>query len=221
MLQLVRVKSSRYRYHVIRSDGLPDEPLTAFIEEQCHCLAEGSVSLYARELLAFLNWSQSDPIAVRNGFNRVSRTPCRLRHSKHAMPSDWTLSPTETLHSGASPQQNRCARSYLGIGPVRRAPLPPLRKGCERPHSAEQRRPLLFPARASLPRHGRNARSLSRLRDRPPAGLWRCGCAGQHAMAKPTSRAGKRSLGTPGVRRSVTYGASPSRRISESNVCFR
>lgn len=68
MLQLVRVKGSGYRYHVVRSDGLPDEPLTAFIEEQRHCLAEGSVALYARELLAFLNWSQTDPIVVRNGW---------------------------------------------------------------------------------------------------------------------------------------------------------
>ena len=68
VLQLVRVKGSGYRYHVVRSNGLPDEPLTTFIEEQGHCLAEGSVSLYARELLAFLNWSQSDPIAVRNGW---------------------------------------------------------------------------------------------------------------------------------------------------------
>jgi hypothetical protein len=50
VLQLVRVKGSSYSYHVVRSDGLPDEPLTAFIEEQRHCLAEGSVSLYAREL---------------------------------------------------------------------------------------------------------------------------------------------------------------------------
>jgi hypothetical protein len=55
VLQLVRVKGSSFRHHVVRSDGLPDEPLTAFIEQQRHCLAEGSVSLYARELLAFLN----------------------------------------------------------------------------------------------------------------------------------------------------------------------
>jgi site-specific recombinase XerD len=69
VLQLVRVKGSSYRYHVVRTDGLPDEPLTAFIEEQRHCLAEGSVALYARELLAFLNWSQSDAIAIRNGWS--------------------------------------------------------------------------------------------------------------------------------------------------------
>src|ERR1041385_7303996 len=68
VLQLVRVRASSYRYHVVRGDGLPDEPLTAFIEEQRHCLAEGSVSLYARELLVFLNWCQSDAIAVRNGW---------------------------------------------------------------------------------------------------------------------------------------------------------
>jgi integrase len=74
VLQLVRVKGSSYRYHVVRSDGLPDEPLTAFIEEQRHCLAEGSVSLYARELLAFLNWSQSDPIAVRNAWTALGST---------------------------------------------------------------------------------------------------------------------------------------------------
>jgi len=72
VLQLVRVKGSSYRYHVVRSDGLPDEPLTAFIEEQRHCLAEGSVSLYGRELLAFLNWSQSDPIVLRNGWTALS-----------------------------------------------------------------------------------------------------------------------------------------------------
>ena len=72
MLQLVRVKGSVYRYHVIRGDGLPDEPLTAFVEEQRRCLAEGSVSLYARELLAFLNWSESDPIAIRNGWTALS-----------------------------------------------------------------------------------------------------------------------------------------------------
>jgi integrase len=72
MLQLVRVKDSSYRYHVVRSDGLPDEPLTSFIEEQRHCLAEGSVALYARELLAFFNWSQADPIVVRNGWRVLS-----------------------------------------------------------------------------------------------------------------------------------------------------
>jgi hypothetical protein len=71
MLQLVRVNGSSYRYHVVRADGLPDEPLTAFVEEQRHCLAGGSVSLYARELLAFLNWSESDPIAVRNGWTAL------------------------------------------------------------------------------------------------------------------------------------------------------
>jgi site-specific recombinase XerD len=71
VFQLVRVKGSSYRYHVVRSDGLPDEPLTAVIEEQGHYLAEGSVSLYARELLAFLNWSQSDPIAIRNGWTAL------------------------------------------------------------------------------------------------------------------------------------------------------
>jgi integrase len=71
MLQLVRVNGSSYRYHAVREDGLPDEPLTAFIEEQQHSLAVGSVSLYARELLAFLNWSQSDPIAMRNGWTAM------------------------------------------------------------------------------------------------------------------------------------------------------
>jgi hypothetical protein len=72
VLRLVRVNSPSYKYHVVRSDGLPDEPLTAFIEEQCHWLAAGSVCLYARELIAFLNWSQSDPIAVRNGWTALS-----------------------------------------------------------------------------------------------------------------------------------------------------
>jgi hypothetical protein len=52
----------------VQRDGLPDVTLTLFIEEQRHCLAEGSVSLYARELLALLNWCQSDAIAVRNGW---------------------------------------------------------------------------------------------------------------------------------------------------------
>jgi integrase len=69
VLQLVRVKGSSYRYHVVGSDGLPDEPLTTFIEEQRHSLAEGSAALYARELLAFLNWCESDAISVRNGWN--------------------------------------------------------------------------------------------------------------------------------------------------------
>jgi integrase len=71
VFQLVRVKGSSYRYHVVREDGLPDEPLTAFIEEQQHSLAVGSVSLYTRELLAFLNWSQADPIAIRNGWTAM------------------------------------------------------------------------------------------------------------------------------------------------------
>ena len=35
------VKGSSYRYHVVRNDGLPNEPLTAFIDEQRHCLADG------------------------------------------------------------------------------------------------------------------------------------------------------------------------------------
>jgi hypothetical protein len=74
VLQLVRVRGSSYRYQVVQSGGLPDEPLTVFIEEQRHCLAEGSVSLYARELLAFLNWSRSDPIAARNGWTALGST---------------------------------------------------------------------------------------------------------------------------------------------------
>ena len=65
MLQLVRVNGSSYRYHVVRADGLPDEPLTAFVEEQRHCLAEGSVSLYARELLAFLKFAPDRLLALR------------------------------------------------------------------------------------------------------------------------------------------------------------
>jgi integrase len=72
LLRLVRVKNSGYRYHIVRADGLPDVLLTAFVEEQRQCMAEGSVSLYARELLAFLNWSQSDPIAVRNSWTAFS-----------------------------------------------------------------------------------------------------------------------------------------------------
>ena len=34
MLQLVRVNGSAYRYHVVNDEGLPNEPLTAFVEEQ-------------------------------------------------------------------------------------------------------------------------------------------------------------------------------------------
>jgi site-specific recombinase XerD len=52
----------------VHDDGLPHITLTLFIQEQRHSLANGSVVLYARELLAFLNWCQSDAVVVRNGW---------------------------------------------------------------------------------------------------------------------------------------------------------
>jgi hypothetical protein len=45
MLQLVRVNGSAYRYHVVNDEGLPNEPLTPFVEEQRQCLADGSATL--------------------------------------------------------------------------------------------------------------------------------------------------------------------------------
>jgi hypothetical protein len=51
-----------YRYQVVRADGLPDVELTLFADEQMKALSPSSVPVYLREILSFINWSESDPI---------------------------------------------------------------------------------------------------------------------------------------------------------------
>ncbi len=66
MLKLVSTPSLTYRYQVIRADGLPDVELTLFADDQLKALSASSVPVYLREILSFINWSESDPIVAGN-----------------------------------------------------------------------------------------------------------------------------------------------------------
>jgi site-specific recombinase XerD len=59
----------RYHYQVVRPDGLPDIPLTLFINEQENWLADSSIALFAREILLFFTWASADRTALDNGWS--------------------------------------------------------------------------------------------------------------------------------------------------------
>jgi hypothetical protein len=69
LLKLLSTPSSMYRYQVVRADGLPDVELTLFADEQMRALSPSSVPVYLREILSFINWSESDPIVTGNGWS--------------------------------------------------------------------------------------------------------------------------------------------------------
>jgi hypothetical protein len=48
--KLVRTPSLRYHYQVVRPDGLPDIPLTFFVNDQESWLADSSIGIYTREI---------------------------------------------------------------------------------------------------------------------------------------------------------------------------
>jgi site-specific recombinase XerD len=63
--KLVKTKSAQLPYQVVRSDGMPDLPLTSFAVELYQSLSDSSVSVYLRTILHFANWLESDQVAVR------------------------------------------------------------------------------------------------------------------------------------------------------------
>ena len=68
-----------YRYQVVRADGLPDVELTLFADEQMKALSPSSVPVYLREILSFINWSESDPIVTGNSWS-LAGPPSEVRN---------------------------------------------------------------------------------------------------------------------------------------------
>jgi integrase len=77
--RLVATPKFEFPYQVVRSDGLPDVPLTLFAREQLQSLSASSVPLYLREIVAFLNWSKSDPVVQRYQW-RIDGSPTEVRN---------------------------------------------------------------------------------------------------------------------------------------------
>lgn len=67
--RLVQTPSLFYHYQVVRPDGLPDIPLTLFVNELKDCLADSSIAIYAREILRFFTWASVDQTCLENGWS--------------------------------------------------------------------------------------------------------------------------------------------------------
>ena len=65
-MKLVSTPNLDHRYQVVRTDGLPDVPLTLFASDLLKSLSPSSVPIYMREVLAAFEWAQSDEIVLRN-----------------------------------------------------------------------------------------------------------------------------------------------------------
>ena len=77
--RLVATPKLEFPYQVVRPDGLPDVPLTLFAREQAQSLSASSVPLYLREIVAFLNWSENDPVVQRYKW-RIDGAPTDVRN---------------------------------------------------------------------------------------------------------------------------------------------
>ena len=77
--RLVATPKFEFPYQVVHSDGLPDVPLTLFAREQLQSLSASSVPLYLREIVAFLNWSESDPVVQQYQW-RIDGSPTEVRN---------------------------------------------------------------------------------------------------------------------------------------------
>jgi integrase len=73
--KLVQTQALRHHYQVVRPDGLPDIPLTIFVNEQKNWLADSSIAVYVREVLMFFTWASADRISVQNGWSSLGPPP--------------------------------------------------------------------------------------------------------------------------------------------------
>jgi hypothetical protein len=77
---LVRVVSgSSFPLQVVRPDGIPEMPLTVFVEELGRMLSLGSAYAYLREVVAFANWALHDCVIAAQGW-RVYGEPREVRN---------------------------------------------------------------------------------------------------------------------------------------------
>src|SRR6516165_1041537 len=67
--KLVHTPKLGYHYQVVRPDGLPDIPLTFFVNDQKSGLADSSIAIYAREIFLFFTWASADPTSLDNGWS--------------------------------------------------------------------------------------------------------------------------------------------------------
>ncbi len=79
MLKLVSTPNLGHQYQVVRSDGLPDVSLTLFANDLLKSLSPSSVPIYMREVLAAVDWAQSDAIVLRNGWS-ILGPPAEVRN---------------------------------------------------------------------------------------------------------------------------------------------
>jgi hypothetical protein len=77
--RLISTPQLEFPYQVVRPDGLPDASLTLFAREQMQSLSASSVPLYLREIIAFVNWSDSDTVVRRYKW-RIDGPPTDVRN---------------------------------------------------------------------------------------------------------------------------------------------
>ena len=53
----------------MQPNGLPDIPLTIFVNEQKNWLADSSIVVYVREVLMFFTWASADRISIQNDWS--------------------------------------------------------------------------------------------------------------------------------------------------------
>jgi len=78
-MKLVSTPNLDHRYQVVRTDGLPDVPLTLFASDLLKSLSPSSVPIYMREVLAAFEWAQSDEIVLRNHWSLLG-PPAEVRN---------------------------------------------------------------------------------------------------------------------------------------------
>ena len=77
--RLISTPQFEFPYQVVRPDGLPDASLTLFAREQMQSLSASSVPLYLREIIALVNWSDSDTVVRRYKW-RIDGPPTDVRN---------------------------------------------------------------------------------------------------------------------------------------------
>jgi len=78
-MKLVSTPNLDHRYQVVRTDGLPDVPLTLFASDLLKSLSPSSVQIHMREVLAAFEWAQSDEIVLRNHWSLLG-PPAEVRN---------------------------------------------------------------------------------------------------------------------------------------------
>jgi hypothetical protein len=78
-LRVRSVSGSRFPLQVVRSDGIPEIPLTVFADELRRMLSPGSAYAYVREVVVFANWALYDLVATAQGW-RIYGEPREVRN---------------------------------------------------------------------------------------------------------------------------------------------